>query len=221
MRHNDERGMTRPEIELLTSTIVIAGSETSATLLSGAVYYLLKNPAWFERLQLEVRDAFPKESQITFTTVAHLKTLNAVIYETFRMYPPVSVALPRIVPKKGATVSGIFFPPGTRIGIPQYAAYRSPRNFTNPETFAPDRFMENEVYAHDKRSIIQPFSVGPRNCIGQTLAWAEMRTILSRLVWNFDMELVDPSKVWENQKTFVLWDKPSLMVKLKVREGAD
>jgi len=213
--------MSHPEIELLGSTLVMAGSETSATLLSGAIYYLLKNPTWLEKLQAEVRGAFPEDAQITFTNTAHLKLLNAVIYETFRLYPPVPGALPRVVPKNGATVAGTAFPPDTKIGIPQYAAYRSKRNFTDPETFAPDRFMDNEAYAQDKRSIMQPFSVGPRNCIGQSLAWAEMRTILSRLVWNFDMKLVDPNEAWEKQKTFVLWDKSSLMVKLQVRKGAE
>lgn len=53
--------------------------------------------------------------------------------------------------------------------------------------------------------------------IGQNMAWAEIRTILARLVWYFDMTLEEESAQWENQKVFVLWDKPSLMVKLTAR----
>jgi cytochrome P450 len=213
--------MTRAEIEGLSSTLVFAGSETSGTLLSGAIYYLLKNPRWLEELQREVRGTFAQESQITFIASAQLKIMNAIIFEALRMYPPVPVALPRVVPSKGATVAGTFIPPDTKIGIPHYAAYHSSRNFTDPEKFAPERFMGDEAYANDKCSVVQPFSVGYRNCIGQNLAWAEMRTILARMAWNFDMELLDVRKDWKKQKAFVLWSKPSLMVKLTVRKGAE
>jgi hypothetical protein len=53
------------------------------------------------------------------------------------------------------------------------------------------------------------------------MAWAEIHIILARLVWNFDMELQEESANWgERQKVYVLWDKPSLMVKLKPRENS-
>lgn len=54
-----------------------------------------------------------------------------------------------------------------------------------------------------------------------SLAWAEMRSILARIVWHFDMELCDESKErWENQKLFTLWEKPPLMVQLTRRGKA-
>lgn len=217
LKHNDERGMTRAEMNANSSILIMAGSETSATLLSGLVYYLLQNPIWLAKLQDEVRSTFTEEDQITFTSTSQLKIMTAIIQETFRVYPPVAGSMPRIVPKEGAVVAGTFIPGDTVIGIPQYVASRSSRNFTDPDKFAPERFLGDERYASDKRSVMQPFSVGPRNCIGQTLAWAEVRTILGRLIWNFDLELLDARKVWERQMVFVLWSKPSLMVKLKAR----
>jgi cytochrome P450 len=218
LKHNDERGMTRAEMNANSSILIMAGSETSATLLSGLVYHLLQNPIWMTKLQDEVRSTFTEEAQITFTSTSQLKLMTAIIQETFRVYPPVAGSMPRIVPKEGAVVAGTFIPGDTVIGIPQYVASRSSRNFTDPDKFAPERFLGDERYAADKRSVMQPFSVGPRNCIGQTLAWAEVRTILGRLIWNFDMELLDASKGWERQMVFVLWSKPSLMVKLRARE---
>ena len=137
------------QIKVTSGTIIVAGSETTATLLSGAIYYLLKNPGWLDKLRREVLAAFSTDSQITFTTTAQLKIMNAVIYETLRIYPPVPVALPRVVPKGGATVAGTYIPQGTTVGIPQYAAYRSSRNFTNPEKYAPARFLGDDAYAHN------------------------------------------------------------------------
>ena len=49
------------------------------------------------------------------------------------------------------------------------------------------------------------------------MAWLELRAILANLLWHFDMELVDKSQKWDEQKVFVLWDKPALMVNLKER----
>jgi cytochrome P450 len=211
--------MSDEEIKETSGLIILAGSETSATVLSGAMYHLLQNPSWMTKLQDEVRTAFKTESELTFTSTSQLKILNAVINETFRVYPPIPGSLPRVSPKEGATVAGAYIPPGTKIGIPQYAAYRSSRNFTDPDTFAPERFLGDEKYAEDKRSVIQPFSTGPRNCIGKSLAYAEVRTILAKLVWTFDFEMMDTSRDWEKQKVFILWSKPSLMVKLKARES--
>ncbi|KAK3990004.1 cytochrome P450 [Cladorrhinum sp. PSN332] len=59
----------------------------------------------------------------------------------------------------------------------------------------------------------QPFSYGNRNCIGRTLAQAEMRLILCRMLLEFDMKLADPTENWiKRQKAFPLWDRPALNV---------
>ena len=81
----------------------------------------------------------------------------------------------------------------------------------------PERYLEKdgERFRGDNRAVVQPFSLGPRNCIGQNLAKAEMRLILAKLVWHFDMELVDKDEDWvSKQHVYGLWDKEPLMVKL-------
>ena len=52
----------------------------------------------------------------------------------------------------------------------------------------------------------------------QNLAYAEMRSILARVLWNFDMELCKDSDRWPDQSVFSLWDKKPLNVKLRARE---
>jgi hypothetical protein len=54
-----------------------------------------------------------------------------------------------------------------------------------------------------------------------SLAWHEMRLILAKIVWNFDMELVEGSERWDEQKCFVLWSKGPLLVKMVPRSGGD
>lgn len=55
---------------------------------------------------------------------------------------------------------------------------------------------------------------------GCSLAYAKMRLILARMIWNFDMELAPESRNWIDQLSFVVWDKPSLQVKLTPRPDA-
>lgn len=60
----------------------------------------------------------------------------------------------------------------------------------------------------------------------RSLAYAEMRLVLTKVLFNFDLELVDKDVDWmAGQKVFTLWEKPSLMVKLTpvkhpLRDGA-
>ncbi|KAL5472424.1 hypothetical protein PMIN07_000870 [Paraphaeosphaeria minitans] len=87
--------MTRGEMMSTSGVLIVAGSETSATLLSGAIYYLVSNPTWLEKVRQELKGSFKTEEEMTFASLGQLKVLNAVLTETFRMYPPVPVLLPR------------------------------------------------------------------------------------------------------------------------------
>jgi averantin hydroxylase len=102
--------------------------------------------------------------------------------------------------------------------VNQYASNHLEKNFTSPEAFVPERWLDNslEEFANDDRSARASFSLGPRNCIGRTLAYAEMRLILAKIIYNFDIEL-DHERCgdWiKEQKIYVLWEKGPLFVKL-------
>ena len=113
LRHNDEKGMSHAEILGNSEGFLVAGSETTATTLSGLTYYLSTNPAAFERLQQEVRTAFPTERDITMLSTAQLKYLHACIEETLRIYPAAAETPPRVSP--GEYVNGKYIPKGVSL----------------------------------------------------------------------------------------------------------
>jgi len=59
--------------------------------------------------------------------------------------------------------------PQVSVSIAYYSAFRARSNFTEPESFLPERWLDNEdpKFASDNRDVFQPFSYGPRNCLGQ------------------------------------------------------
>lgn len=121
LRYNDENGMTREEIKATSGILVIAGSETTATLLSGATFLLLKNPSVLAKAVEEVRNTLVNASDITFDSVkAQLPYLNACIEESLRLYPPVPSVLPRRTGPDGDVIDGHFIPPDvSKFSIPK------------------------------------------------------------------------------------------------------
>ncbi|KAJ6095928.1 hypothetical protein N7486_006674 [Penicillium sp. IBT 16267x] len=218
LKHNDtEKGFSFPEMITNGSVLIVAGSETTATLLSGVTYLLLKNPQALRKLQDEVWGAFQSDDQITLENCNKLKYIHAVLTEALRVYPPLPVGLPRIVDAQGDMIHGHWVPGGTIVSVAQMAAYHSAHNYTHPEQFIPERFLDDPRFVNDSKTALQPFSFGPRNCIGRNLAYIEMKIILARMIFNFYMELDQPFEEWMEQKSFLLWEKKPLMIKLTPR----
>ena len=188
LERDKEHGLTREEMYANSNIFMLAGTETTATLLSGLTYYLLTNPEKLTRLTSEIREAFTNDSEITIEKLQTLKYLNARVEEGLRMYPPVANGLPRIVPWGGTMIDGRHVPAGVRLEcerrrwhrslkltiaqtivfVTNLAAYRNPNNFREPYSFIPERWLsKNEEFAADKKHALQPFSTGPRVCLGK------------------------------------------------------
>lgn len=135
-----------------------------------------------------MRSSFQSSEEITSYRCFGLPYLNAVIEETLRVYPPVVTQVPRVTPKGGATVEGHFLPENVRtwssaslfewqankntvkicVAVSHYATYMSESNFTRPKEFLPERWLkEDPQFDSDNKDALQPFVVGPRNCLGK------------------------------------------------------
>lgn len=104
-------GITHEEYQSTVETLIIAGSETTATAMSGATYYLLKNPEKMNSVVAEVRSAFSSPDEINFVSVNKLPYLLACLNETLRIYPPVADAFPRNTGATAEVICGKIVPP--------------------------------------------------------------------------------------------------------------
>ncbi|KAI8627898.1 cytochrome P450 [Xylariaceae sp. FL1651] len=208
-------GLSIEEMHSNAEFFMIAGSETSATLLSGVVFYLLKNPQTMERLSREIRDSFQRIEEMSFEDLARLPYLNACLKEAMRIFPPVAVGSPRVVYEGGQHIMNHWLPGGTRISVHHYSTYRSLNNFKNPDEFIPDRWLGDPLYSDDMREAHQPFSYGPRDCLGQAFAKHEIRMVLAALVFTFNLELCRESIDWDKKlRCYALWEKGSIACRL-------
>ena len=190
MKNNidEKEKMTDQEVISNTTLFVAAGTETATTLLSALTYLLTRHGRIMDKLSEEICNSFPNESMITVQSVSQLQYLTACIQETLRLFPPIPEGLPRVVPSGGEDICSQRIPGGVRVSlhsinciqdtsanqwqtfvqVSNLAASLSPSNFTDPESFIAERWLGTDPrFSADKKQASQPFSVGPRNCVGQ------------------------------------------------------
>ncbi|KAL8825029.1 MAG: hypothetical protein Q9191_004662 [Dirinaria sp. TL-2023a] len=223
--------MSRDEMLATFNFIIVGGSETTATALTGVFNHLTKkeNKEIMSRLCREIRTYFKDEEDITIEATKDLPYLEAVINEGLRICNPIPGGLPRVVPEGGDTYSGVYLPggdPQTRLGVRTYAVNRSSKLFANPDRFVPERWLPKgerpAEYDNDHLSASKPFSVGFHSCMGRPLAWVELRLVVARLLWVFDFS-DDPSErvEFDNFPVIMLIQKLPMKMKVKFKNGIE
>lgn len=178
--HEDGTPMSSEEIRDQLMTMMIAGHETTASTLAWAVERLTRNPEVLSKLTKEVR-------------AGDREYLDAVFDETLRVRPTVVFSV-RSVQKEPYELGDYVLPVGTRIGMPPSLTHDDPRLFKDPETFRPERFLEERPsnYAYT------PFGGGVRRCIGAAFAKMEFAVVMERMLERFDLDpTTDKFESWD------------------------
>lgn len=90
IKRDEERvdGLSYPEMLATSSVLIVAGSETSITVLSGTTNHLVRNPDKMALLAAEIRNAFTSEDDFNLSALKDLPYLKAVLNEGLRMCNP-------------------------------------------------------------------------------------------------------------------------------------
>jgi cytochrome P450 family 135 len=176
-RHEDGREMSDRELRDELMTLLVAGHETTATALSWAIELLARHPAELARLEAEVdsgEDGY----------------LDAVIKETLRLRPVISLVLRKLV--EPMEIGGRMLPAGVSVAPCIYLVHRRPDVYPEPERFRPERFFEQDHHKTGGASASPaappraytwiPFGGGVRRCLGGAFAEFEMQVVLRELV---------------------------------------
>ena len=198
--------------------ILLAGYDTTSTLISMATYSLALNPDVQERLRNEIESAVKADAgELRYETIMHLKYLDAVVNETLRLYPSV-VKIERtatqdyVIPKLGIRVKK-----GNRMQIPIYALHHQAEFFPEPEKFVPDRFLPQNKDQLVPYSFM-PFNTGPRNCIGSRFALLEAKTALVSVLLKYELNRSPRTAVPLDLRSSFLLSAAEVIINYKERQ---
>ncbi len=183
---SDGTGMSERQLRDELVSLMFAGYETTANLLSWAFMLLCQNPRVQAKLILELETVLGNRLPNT-ENINHLRYTQQVIKESLRLYPPV-YALPRC-PIRNCEIGGYTFPAGCFMIVSPWVMQRSSIYFSNPEQFQPERW-ENNLEKELPKGVYFPFGDGPRICIGKGFAMMEATLILATNVQKFKVELL-------------------------------
>ncbi|GME26880.1 cytochrome p450 benzoate 4-monooxygenase [Neofusicoccum parvum] len=184
-RSKDFEGNPMPRDELVSEALtqLIAGSDTVSNTACAVIYWILdgerRNPGTIvPRLQAELDAAVPADSEVaSHCDVKNLPFLRQCINEGMRLHSTSAIGLPRIVTaKQGVGYGDEHFPEGTVLSVPSFTIHHDEDIWgSDVEEFQPDRWLN--LTPRQKISF-NPFSYGPRACVGQNVAVMELALIV-------------------------------------------
>ncbi|XP_072746469.1 cytochrome P450 4C1-like [Anoplolepis gracilipes] len=180
MNEKSDVSLTDEELRAHVDTFVFAGHDTTSISVSWTLFCIGNDLKCQEKVHEELKEIF-KDSQIpaSLKELSQLKYLERVIKESRRLYPSVPLILRKI--SEDIKMDKYIIPKGTSVAAPIMLLHRNPAIWSDPLKFDPDRFLsENLKQIHPCAYI--PFSVGPRNCIGQKFAMIEEKIILTAIL---------------------------------------
>ncbi|XP_022094638.1 cytochrome P450 3A13-like isoform X2 [Acanthaster planci] len=168
---------------------LIAGYETTAACLIFASYLLACHPDVQEKLASEVRATIGGSGshKVTFELISKMPYLDKVVIEALRLYPPIARVTRECT--KDTSLQGMRIRKGTRFIVPIWTIHRDPELWPDPLTFNPDRFSaQNNCLNMDA---FLSFGDGPRSCLGNRFALAEIKIALARILAEFKMQMAE------------------------------
>lgn len=186
----EKRPLTDDEILSNAAAFLLAGHDSTASLLTWLFYCLARNDEIQDKLIAEIDTEIGSEKP-TYDNVIQLPYLDMVINETLRLYTPSQ----RIVrdTARDIEICGVKIPKGTDITIPVHGLHRLPEFWPDPEKFDPERFSPANKDKIVPYSFI-PFGVGPRNCVGLRLALADAKMTAVRVLQHVRVSVSDKTE---------------------------
>ena len=186
MRYRDPdtgEGLSDADLTAELTTLLIAGSGNITTGMTSIIWYLSRNPDVYDRAVKEVRTTFESRESIRIGSQLNSCTyLKACLQEAMRVPPAPTTPLYREAGSGGVVVCEIRIPEGFEVATTIYALHHNELYHADSFSFRPERWLDKDI-AVTTKSAWAPFSYGPRNCIGLSLATNEVLLAVSTLLW--------------------------------------
>lgn len=181
----DGAGMTDRQLRDECMTLLLAGHETTAQLLTWTWYLLSRHEGEEARLHTEI-DAVLQGRPPAVDDLAVLQVANRIVLESMRLYPPAWLIGRRAL--SSFEVGGYVIPARSIVLLSPFAVHRDARWYDQPERFYPDRWLPGREVERPKFAYI-PFGGGPRVCIGEHFARMEAVLVLVTIAQQWRLRL--------------------------------
>lgn len=207
-----ESGESLTQQDIVDELIIflIAGHDTTATVLTSALWFLGHDLAIQGRVAAEATSI---GDEVTMADLPRLQETAQVLQEAMRLYPPAAWLPPRRA-TRDTTLGGFHITAGTDVVVSAWALHRDPALWPDPTTFDPDRFRPECVKERDRWAYL-PFGGGPRSCIGEHFAMAEATIALSSIVRRIEVASLRPD--FPLSVPFTLTAKGPIPARIRVR----
>ena len=209
-------GMSDEELRDEIITMILAGHETTANLLSWTFHLLARHPEIEVRVREEVVRVLGDRDPV-LEDMKSLTYTRMVIEEGLRLYPPAWVFERQAIAED--TLGGYAVEKGAIIGICPYVIHRHPDHWESPEVFDPERFLPERSAGRARYAYI-PFGGGPRTCVGNHFAMMEAQILLAMIVREQRLDLV-PGHPAELDPVITLRPKNGIKVTRKPAPSSD
>ncbi|KAH9510279.1 cytochrome P450 2 sub U member 1 [Bulinus truncatus] len=186
--------------------LFIAGSETTSTTILWCLLHVLNYPDVQEKIFHEIKEQIGTERLPKISDKPKMKYLTAFTMEVQRIASIVPLSISHLC-NTDTTVAGYTIPKGSIVMPNLDAVLRSKEIWGDPETFRPERFLDEQGNIVKREELI-PFSIGRRVCLGESLAKMELFLYLSTLFQRFEFLPATPDKVPPLTETFGLVAAP-------------
>ncbi|XP_061992901.1 cytochrome P450 734A1 [Rosa rugosa] len=199
-----------------------AGSQTTSNLLTWTTVLLAMHPQWQLQARAEVLRVCGSRDIPTKDDVVKLKTLNMILNESLRLYPPTVATIRRS--RTDVELGGYKIPRGTELLIPILAVHHDQSLWGNDvNEFNPARFAEGVARAAKHPVAFIPFGLGLRTCIGQNLALLQAKLALAIMLQRFSFKM---SPTYQHAPTVLMmlypqYGAPVIFQRLPQDQGQD
>ena len=166
-------------------TLIAAGHETTANLLTWAWYLVSEHPEVEAKMKAEL-DSVLNGRPPGANDLPQLSYTEQVLTETTRLYPPSWANVRRAA--ESLRIGEYEIPKGAYVIVSQYVTQRDHRWFPDPLSFVPERWT-SEFRASIPRYAYFPFGAGPRRCVGESFAWMEGTLVLATIAQHWRLKL--------------------------------
>jgi len=197
VKYDDGSKLSTRDVMDEANVFVFEGHDTTGAAISWALYLLSKNREHLDKCYQEVKSVFVDGSEnVTLHQLSSLPYLSLCLKECLRLKCSVPYIGRELSKDFTVDIDGksVMMPAGSVIHIVLDTMHRHKDHWDSPEEFRPDRFLPENMKKRDPFAYI-PFSAGPRNCVGQKFAESEFRLTVAKVLYNFDVEVIEEEKI--------------------------